>query len=231
KPATLRVYEKNLRLHVLPTLGHRKVAKLHRKMIKALLVQKLEEGHAREHVRLMHATLRAMLNAALDDGLLVGNPAEKLGKKLRLVKSKEAQREEIKALSREQLATFLDTARTKAPLHFPLFFTLARTGLRLGEARALQWGDVDLDQREMRIERTVVDESNTKLGTPKSGHARTVDLSRQAADLFRMLDRGRKAAALRDGSGGPWRWVFPAIEGGIRVADRMRPASKRVLPA
>src|SRR5262249_61380176 len=73
--------------------------------------------------------------------------------------------------------------------------------------------------------------SKRKLGTPKSGQARTVDLSRQAADLFRMLDRGRKAAALRDGSGEPSPWVFPGIEGGILDADRIRSAFKRVLRA
>jgi len=119
------------------------------------------------------------------------------------VKSKESQREEIKAFSRDQLSTFFDTARTRAVLHFALFFTLARTGLRLGEARALQWRDVDLERRELRVQRTVADDSNKTLGTPKSGHARTVDLSRQAADLLRRLDITRKAAALRDGSGEP----------------------------
>src|SRR5438552_5561768 len=70
KPSSLRVYENCLRLHLLPTLGHRKVRQLHRKGIKTLLVEKLEEGMAREHVRLVHATLRAMLSPCLRAAVL-----------------------------------------------------------------------------------------------------------------------------------------------------------------
>src|SRR5207248_1154065 len=104
-----------------------------------LLIKKLEEGLAREHVRLIYAVIRAMLSAAVDDGLLLANPAAKHGKKLRLVKSKEERREEIKAMSRHQLEAFLAAAHDKTPRYYPFFLTLARSGMRLGEARALQW--------------------------------------------------------------------------------------------
>jgi hypothetical protein len=39
-----------------------------------------------------------MLNAALDDGVVLANPANKLGKVLRLARSKATRQEEIKAL-------------------------------------------------------------------------------------------------------------------------------------
>jgi integrase len=83
-----------------------------------------------------------MLNAAVDDGLIVSNPAAKLGRQLRITASP-ADREEVKAMTREQLFAFLVAAREREPRWFPLLFTAARTGLRLRELLALRWEDVD----------------------------------------------------------------------------------------
>ena len=63
--------------------------------------QKGPQTLARNTVRNIHAALRAMLRAAVDDGVLLSNPAEKLGRQLRLVASKATRQEEIKAMTRE----------------------------------------------------------------------------------------------------------------------------------
>jgi integrase len=84
-----------------------------------------------------------MLRAAVDDGLLTNNPAEKLGRQLRLVTPKVTRQENIKAMTREQRQCFLAQAQQDCPRLYPLFATLAGTGMRLGEVVALQWSDVD----------------------------------------------------------------------------------------
>ena len=93
-------------------------------------MRKLEEGHAPNSVKLMYATMRAMLSAAVDDGVISTNPALKLGKSLSLVVSPKARSEQIKALDADQLATFLTVAERVTPACAPLFRTLAFTGLR-----------------------------------------------------------------------------------------------------
>jgi integrase len=99
---------------------------------------------------------------------------------------------------------FLAAAERVAPLFAPIFLTLARTGLRIGEALALQWDDLTLAARELRVARAV---SRGRLETPKSGLARTVDVSRELAAVLRRLQVTRKADALRRGSALP-PWVF-----------------------
>jgi hypothetical protein len=47
--------------------------------VKLLLTDKLRAGYARDSVRIVHATLRAMLNAAVDDGVILANPADRMG--------------------------------------------------------------------------------------------------------------------------------------------------------
>lgn len=59
---------------------------------------------------------------------------------------------------------------------------MSRTGLRLGEALALQWGDLDFAAREIRVERAV--SPNPEISTPKSGHGRTVDMATSVRDLL-----------------------------------------------
>ena len=78
-------------------------------------------------------------------------------------------------MSPEQLSALLAAAEQDAR-HYPLFLLLARTGLRPGEAFALQWGDLDLRARELRVERSW---SLRKIETPKTGRTRRVDMSEQ----------------------------------------------------
>ena len=85
-------------------------------------------------VRLIYAVLRLMLGSAVDEGILQANPADGLGKTFRFHKKAAAQHEEIKAMTRQQLAHFLQTAERVAVEYWVFFFLLARTGMRLGEA-------------------------------------------------------------------------------------------------
>jgi integrase len=55
------------------------------------------------------------------------------------------------------------------------------TGARLGELSALRWGDCDLGAKEIRVRRTFTE---SKIGPPKSGKARTIHITGEAVDLL-----------------------------------------------
>src|SRR5262249_8350466 len=77
KPRPLASYVETLALHLLPAFGTTRVRDLERGTIKAFLGAKLST-HKRNSVRIMHAPLRVVLNAAIDDGLILANPAARL---------------------------------------------------------------------------------------------------------------------------------------------------------
>jgi integrase len=69
-----------------------------------------------------------------------------------------------------------------------MFRVLAFTGMRVGEALALEWGDVDLEGRRVIVQRAV---SATVVGTTKSGQWRYLPLADPAHDaLERLKARG-----------------------------------------
>jgi integrase len=228
KAATRASYANMLRLHVVPAFGAVKVRHLQRGHIKEWLAAARARGYARDSVRLMHGTLRAMLNAAIDDGVIVANPADKLGRQLKLALAAAHRQEEIKAMTREQLAVFLATAQRTEPRLYPLLLTLARAGVRAGEGLALQWDDVDFSGREIRVARGF---SRGRLETPKSGVGRTVDMSQQLARALHRLQIERKAETLRQGWPRVPAWVFCTQEGTPYDLGFVQRVFKRVVKA
>src|SRR5215813_6469950 len=107
KPRTVESYDAILRLHILPvavgtkTFGALPVAGIRRPLVKALLAQQRGAGYSRDSVRLTLAVLSALFEAAVEDDLLVANPAHRLRKKLRLGASQHARSEEVRALTQE----------------------------------------------------------------------------------------------------------------------------------
>lgn len=226
KLAILERYRQSF-AHIEPALGDIRLSRVTKRHVKELLAEKLRAGLSRDSVRLIHGTLRALYNAAIDDGLVGYNPTLGLGKGMKLVRPPRARQEEVKAMSREQLTLFLAKSREVEPEYAALFLTLARTGLRLGEALALQWDDLALAHRELRVERAFG--HGGRLDTPKSGHGRTVDMSDQLCDELRRLETGRKAEKLRQG----WKelppWVFCTAAGIPLDRFRVSKAFKRTL--
>jgi integrase len=94
-------------------------------------------------------------------------------------------------------------------IHFnqehPMALLLARTGMRVGEAVALKWQDIDFEKRLITVRRTF---SRGKLGTPKNGKNREVDMSLQLTDVLKRLHQKKKINALKDGSVKISEWVF-----------------------
>jgi integrase len=205
KPRTVETYEGVLRRHLLPTFGSVPVARLHRAQLKHFLATKLASGMGREYVKLVLSVFHILLAAAQDDGVIVANPVAGLRRSFKLSRKTAVLQEEIKAMTRSQVLTLCAAADQVVPRLAALLLLLARTGLRLGEALALQWADLDFEAGTIRVARTV---SKGQIGTPKSGAARDVDMTPALARRLRRLQVARKTEALRRGWVEVPAWIF-----------------------
>ncbi len=227
EPKTIRTYVERLNNHVLPALGHLKLREIQRAQIKAFLASKRGDGHAKNSVRQMKAALSVMLSDAADDGIIAANPALQIGRRKanRADKLTPAERmQKVRPMNWEQRDAFLEAARSLRRYH-ALFATLAKTGLRPGEAFALQPGDIDVRESTLRVERAL---SLGRIKPTKTYEERTVDVTPELLRTLQQHLTWLKTEALRHGTGEP-QWLFPNEEGGPMDESRVRKAFKRAL--
>ncbi len=146
RPGTWVRYEQYVRVHLIPGLGRKAVARLTPEDLEALYLQKVEGGLSPTTVHHMHTVLHAALGLAMERGQVARNVAT-------LAKPPKLARPEMQTLNPEQARAFLAAAagdRLEA-----LYVTALSTGAREGELLALSWASVDLDRGTIQIKANV----------------------------------------------------------------------------
>src|SRR5438105_2434459 len=178
KEGTFHSYRCNMENHVLPRLGNVPLNEITPRMLTDMYVDLLTSGHmtcdgglSPKTVRYVHAIVHKALADAVDDGLLVSNPAERA----KAPKPGRSSNGELRFWEPHQLARFLRHVRG-APLE-PLWHLAAFTGMRRGELCGLRWGDVDFHHKRLSIRRSLVLVSYRMVETtPKTHQVRVIDL-------------------------------------------------------
>jgi integrase len=156
KFSTKQHYEYVLKSHLYPEFGHVQLRMISRDMVQRFLLKKTQalSWKTVKHIRTVFGTA---FKAAFDDGLVSDNPVlkTKLPRRGAVPEKRQIQPEEI----RKVLENLPEPSRSIAGL-------LIFTGMRIGEALALRWCDVDLESGTIRIRQTVYeghfDEPKTK---------------------------------------------------------------------
>ena len=221
KESTVQSYKDLLRLHILPVFGSLKLKEITRGKVKDFLASKIMEGFAASSVIHMKNVISGILNKAVDDEMLPSNVALRIGKIVQ--KSNGDEQENGKAgadpLSREETRLLLDVVDGHYPKDYPLFLLLFRTGLRIGEAFALKWGDIDFNGRFIHVQRGL---SRMKIQTPKNGKTRRVDMTPQLADTLMAYKIECKKKGLALGLGDAPEYVFTNEKGGFMDVNNWR---------
>jgi integrase len=188
KSSTQKDYRVLLKNHILPEFGESKVSEINRGMVKEFLYKKIQDGYARSTVLHMKNVISGILRCAVDDEVIQVNCTldlkERIKKRIENGNGDAAANSKADFLTRKELSTLLTNAKEHFPRHYPLCLLLARTGMRIGEALALQWGDIDFNSRFITVQRGLC---RGRIETPKSGKKRTVDMSMQLAETLKTL--------------------------------------------
>ncbi|HSW40828.1 MAG TPA: tyrosine-type recombinase/integrase [Acidobacteriota bacterium] len=212
RKASIASYESNIRQHIQPyfdnlpliDITYSRVKEFVTDKSKATYTRSRKEGarqysYSKDAIRLMIATFRAMLEEAVREEIIKVNPVHGLG---RLFSSAKKLREDPLPFSLEELHRVEEIAGEWLPF---LMFQ-ARTGVRVGEAIALQWCDLDLRNGRAHIRRNMP--INRQVGPPKSESSkRTVDLSPELVGVLRDLNRQQREYWFGKGQEPP-EWVF-----------------------
>ena len=206
----------------LPALGHRPVSALNRADCRGFVTNLRAKGLKLNTVRGITRTLSAVLSQAVEDEKLPANPALRLGRYLRRGDEPETS---IQPLTADEAALLVTTAKAEFARWHPWVLCALRTGLRLGELLALQWGDVDWNGRFLVVQRNIV---RGVLTSPKSHQRRRVDMTPQLEAALLVWRRALRARWLKKGEPMP-AWVFPSLEGTALEERNVRTVFARVL--
>lgn len=142
RASTLERYERLVRLHLEPALGHIRLARLTAAHVDGFYADLIAKGLAPATIRLAHATLHRALKYAKRRGAVASNVADD-------VDPPSIPRKEVVTLSAAEAARFLEAARGD---RFNALYHLAlTTGLRQSELLGLRWSDIDFDRATLAV--------------------------------------------------------------------------------
>jgi len=208
EPATMIVSRNNLKHHLLPMIGHYKLAELSVPMIEDFrdkLLQRKSIRHpdktiARPTVRKVMSHLKSILTEAQRRGLVAQNVAQPVRIDL---KSRDQKKLRIGTdiPTKEEVNAILNAA------HNPwrtLLTTAALTGMRASELRGLTWKNVDFKNKQIHVSQRL--DRYLQMGTTKTAAGdRTIPT---APPVFNALREWELACPK-----GPLKLVFPSGSG------------------
>jgi integrase len=162
-----------LRLHVLPQLGDYRLAALRPSVVQAW-ARGLQQQLAPSYVRVIFANLSAVLQAAVDDGIIARNPC-----RVGSVKPPAPDRRKVVPWPAERVAA---VAAALPDRYRAVVAVAAGLGLRQGECFGLAVDDVDFLRGVVHVRRQVrIVASRLVFAPPKTGKTRDVPLPESVA--------------------------------------------------
>ncbi len=220
--STYERYADILNRHVFPVLGKKPIDLIKRAEIRNLFLQKRKEKLGRSMICLIRDVISGPMGYAVDEELLPGNPVAGILKRLQLEREKGIK---IEPMNEQEVELFLDTCLTAYREHWEFFLCAFRTGMRLGELLGLKWGDIDWNQKYIRVERSY---KRGRFEKTKNGKVRRVDMSDQLISSLKQVLTARKKEALKLGVGEPVEIIFHR-KGKPMEQNYIRRIFKRVL--
>lgn len=220
-PTTRESYEDLIRLHIGPSLGHIKLAKLKPMHIQNLLIVKRETGRAdgkpgglsAKTVKNIHTLLHAALHSAVQLQLMPINIAD-------AVKAPKVSRPDIKIASEEDIVKLL-VAIDRSYYRVPIMLAIA-TPMRRGEICALKWSSFDPVSRLLTVKRALLHTSREgvlEAGT-KTGNVHRVLLNESlvAMLLEHKANQGNN----------PGEWICLNARGGVLAPKNFDKAYRKI---
>jgi len=229
--STHRTYEAMLRLYVLPVIGPKRLDGITRGDVDDVQRYAHDKGVSPTTISLMLTVLGAMLRHAMDKEELISRNVVAGCDRLYRGTPRRYQ-----FLAPEDVPAMLSAVEPSP--YANLYSVLLFTGLRIGEALALRWTDVDLDRATLRVEHSMATVDGKRvLGEPKTQKARrAVDLPPEAVAALSRQRKLQMVEQARAGAAGvPWLnphgLIFTASYGSPASDSTVRKEFYRLLTA
>ncbi len=172
KTQTREGYEKLLKNRVLPWFGDSQLRRTARVAVQAWVNEMIADGLSASQVRQSRQVMFAIMELALDEGIVVKNPVKG-------VKAPRDKKREAVFLSAEEVHRLAEAAEDRRPgSGGVIVFTLAYTGMRWGELAAVRRSRCDLLHSRLIVSESMAEvKGGVEFGPTKTYRNRAIPLA------------------------------------------------------
>ncbi len=241
KPQTARAMRLRLKTYLFPEFGKLKIDRVTPQIVQTAVNKWAKNaakppvnGNTVHHkgqtvdVKIILSTLNRICKYALTVDLIDINPCDKVTRP----RIKKSNPERVKYLDKEQISTFFSYVDYlpndyTSELMKALCRLLVASGLRVGEALALNWSDIDLNEQTVSVNKTLSGKEVSN--TPKTESSkRVVIIDTAAINRLKRWQLYQKRAMLEVGQPNQ-PLVFPRRKGGLHSSSTLSVYLKKYL--
>ncbi|MEM1503409.1 site-specific integrase [Domibacillus sp. 8LH] len=192
---TFDLHEANIRNHINPYFKNLLLKDLSPSKYQKFLNNLYQANYSRRTIEIIHGTLFNAMKKAVTQRRLSFNPCE--GATIKGAMKKR----EVKFIDSDNIPSFLKEAYQYGYVYWLFFLVLIETGLRKGEAAALQWPDINFKDQTITVSKTLDFKEKTKdklFGDTKNYNSRRTitiskSLTRVLQDHFKNQNQNKLA--------------------------------------
>lgn len=186
KYSTTIGYNKKINIHIRPELGIYKLSTLNPTMLQEFINNKAKAGYSRNTLSVIKGILSKSLHYAVQKNYIRYSPMVDVylpNPRSELYKPRQSPHVYI---PEDKIKMIFDRFPETTSAHIPMMLGY-KGGLRLGEAFALTWSDIDFDKNTLSINRQIQWNEKDKcwyFSNPKYDSYRTIDIDKSFMELL-----------------------------------------------
>ncbi|MCY8913165.1 site-specific integrase [Bacillus atrophaeus] len=228
---TYELHERNIKNHILPYFKNIKITDIKPIMYQKFLNFLTDQGYSKRTVEIIHGTMFNAFSKAVIIGKLTKNPCYGAT----ISNKNEKKKGTLEYMLSEDIPKFLQEAYKYNYIYYIFFRTLIETGMRKGEAAALQWTDINLRENYINIKNTL--DFSAKTADELFGETKTYESKRRisiGASLSAALQKHKKwqfenKQMLQDDYKHDLNLVFCRVDGNFLPKSTLFNAFNRIL--
>jgi len=188
---TITAYDMLFNNHIVPALGSMPLNEIKRKQVRNFLEDIKGRGLSSSTAGGALTILSSIFNRAVEDELVAVNPCIRMGRGY----SRNNTKKKKNPLDTNEVQEFIENTSRLDITFGTLYLLKVRTGMRVGEILALEWKDIDLENRMVTVNKAY-DYKNGTVKSTKTEETRRVRLTHLVVEKLKELRQATSGTGL-----------------------------------
>lgn len=154
KQTTILNYQKKIKNQIKPALGNNRLRSIKREDLQAFIIDLYDSGMSTNSISSIIGILTKSFNWAVDNNYIANSPAVRIRIPKNKTPNTPTRTSEREMIPEDSIKAIFERFPETEPSHIPLRLGY-ECGLRIGEAFALVWEDIDFERKTITVSRQI----------------------------------------------------------------------------